>query len=309
MKKKLLIVSILGVFIYIFVQFNASSMPKIQDWEGNQKIPNVQQKQYEGWGRKALKIKEKKAIRKVKVAIIDSGIDRNHRDLKGMIVKEYNAISEGGDILDDSGHGTSVAGIIGAIDNDIGIKGVVNSNALEIYSIKAFENNTSKVEYLERALKWAIQNKVDLINFSAGTSQDSPKLTELINCALEDNIIIVAAAGNNISGSVDFPANLNDFISVGAVNYKFKKISGTSYGKIDFVGPGANILTTLPENGYGFFGYTSAATAFVSGTILNKISRYPDRDSYNFEKIYDELENDAIDLNNVEKFGNGFIQN
>ncbi|MFH7819154.1 S8 family peptidase [Neobacillus thermocopriae] len=311
MKKILLIVSILGVFIYIFILFNHYFQPEIHDWEKNLEIPNINQNQYEGWGWKALKIDENsnKPIRKVKVAIIDSGIDRNHIDLKGVVKKEYNAISENSNIVDDTGHGTSVAGIIGAINNDIGIRGVMNSDFLEIYSIKAFQDNNSKIEYLVKALEWAIDNQVDLINFSAGTEKNSPELVELIDRAIDENIIIVAAAGNSISGQVDFPANLENVISVGAVNYKLKKISGTNSGKIDFVGPGSHILTTQPDNKYGYFGYTSAATAFVSGVILNKISTDPDRDSYNLESIYKELKKDVIDLKDKEKFGNGFIQN
>jgi subtilisin family serine protease len=311
MKRVLIVFSILGVFTYIYFLFNQHSQPEIQDWERNQEIPNINQKQYEGWGWKALNTTNfnNEPLRKVKVAIIDSGIDSNHSDLKGVISKEYNAITESPKILDDSGHGTAVAGIIGAINNGIGVRGVSNSEFLDIYSIKAFEGNKSQVEYLKRSLEWAIENKVDLINFSAGTGKNSPELVELIDRAVKENIIIVAAAGNSISGNVDFPANLENVISVGAVNYQFKKISGTNYGKIDFVGPGSNILTTQPGDSYGYFGYTSAATAFVSGVIINKISSYPDRDSYSLESIYDELKNNAIDLKNKEKFGYGFIQN
>jgi len=308
-KKAIFILIILGVFVYFPVQSTTGFQIEIQDWEKKQELLNIDKKQVEGWGWKALNINEKRVVnRKIRVAIIDSGIDREHSDLKGIIKKEYNAINSAKSVVDDTGHGTSVAGIIGAIDNGKGIRGVSDSNSLEIYSIKAFSNNTSKVEYLERALKWAIQNNVDIINFSAGTAKESPKLLDLINEATSKNIIIVAAAGNNISNEVDFPARLDNVISVGAVNYNLKKLSGTSYGKIDFVGPGTNIITTQPNNSYGYFGFTSAATAYVSGVIANKISSYTDKDNYTLNSILDELKNNSIDLKNKDKYGYGFIQ-
>jgi|GEM_PF-1481419 len=307
-----LTIFLLGITFYISLFFHENINIEIQEWEINKEIPNdINQKQYEGWGVIALgeKKSERKPVRKVKVAIIDSGIDKNHIDLQGVVKKEFNAIDERMEVVDDTGHGTAVAGIIGAIDNGIGIKGVFDSDFLEIYSIKAFQDGHSEIEHLERAMEWAIENEVDLINFSAGTGKISERFEELINQAVEKNIIIVAAAGNRLNGNVDYPARLNNVISVGAVNYKLNKVSLTSYGQIDFVAPGSHIITTQPGNQYDFFGYTSAATAFVSGVILNEISKYPDKNSYNYQSIYEHFAKKAIDLGEQEKFGNGFVRN
>lgn len=310
--KKLIIILASGILLIGFVTlfFNAPKI-SVEDWEIDQEIPNIDSKQVEGWGWKAVTVDENwTSKRKLKVAIIDSGIDDQHVDLEGLVTKEYNAIQEGKEIIDDTGHGTSVAGIIGALDNNYGVRGIVPSEALEIYSVKAFENNTSKAEYLEKAFEWAINQNVDLINLSAGTDVYTENLSKLIETATNRNIIIIAAAGNGFNGKVNFPASLKNVVSVGAVNYNLKQVSGTSKGKIDFVGPGTSIITTLPGNSYGFFGYTSAATAFVTGAYLNKMSSYTDKASYNYKNLYKEFKDSAIHIENDKKiYGHGLIQN
>ncbi|EZP58326.1 S8 family serine peptidase [Exiguobacterium sp. RIT341] len=311
MKKLVIFLTSLMILISITIFLDDNSQISVEEWEINRKVPKTDLKQVEGWGWKAVHNPSKNNIkRKVKVAIIDSGIDTQHNDLTGLVTKEYNAIEEGKKIIDDSGHGTSVAGIIGAIDNDYGIKGIAPSKVVDIYSVKAFENNTSTAKYLEKAFEWAINQNVDLINLSAGTNVHTKKLSTLIEKATDKNIIIIAAAGNSFDGKVKFPASSKKVISVGAVNYNLKQVSGTSKGKIDFVGPGTNILTTLPKNSYGFFGYTSSATAFVTAVYLNKISSYPDKSNYNYKTLYDEFKKKAIYIDKDEKvYGQGFIQN
>lgn len=105
-----------GLFMSIWIN-NPESI-EIQDWEKEQKIPSLYDKQMESWGYKSLNIQGNKVHKRIiKIAIIDSGIDKSHPDIKGIVTKEYNAINPNNEIIDDTGHGTAVAGIIGAIDN------------------------------------------------------------------------------------------------------------------------------------------------------------------------------------------------
>ncbi|WP_078579263.1 S8 family peptidase [Salipaludibacillus agaradhaerens] len=304
------------LFIHIFIMFHILSgseyllKPIISNYEINKSIPHkIYEKQYTGWGVTVLAPKKVAIQREVKLAIIDSGIDKNHPDLQDVVIAEKNVIYPDRDISDDTGHGTGIAGIIAANDNSFGISGVSSSIPLKIYSIKAFENDKSKDDYILEALTWAIEENVDLINMSLGSQSSDQRVEKLLDKAYSKNIIIVAAAGNNLNGKVDFPASNQNVISVGAINSDFSKVPFTSYGKIDFVGPGENILTTFPNNKYGYISHTSAATAFVSGAVANYISQFESKEEYTVKEVRKKLENNAINLGNPELFGKGLIQN
>lgn len=282
---------------------------KIQEWEKEKQIPNVSNQQLESWGYKSLNIQDDKTYkRKIKIAVIDSGIDKSHPDIKGIVTREYNAINHNEEIIDDTGHGTGVAGIIGARNNEIGIRGVVESSKLEIYSIKAFENNSSNEKIIKKALRWSIDQNVDIINFSAGASKADREMEELIIEAVNNHIIIISAAGNKFNNKIQFPADQANVISVGAVNNEYKQISGTVIKDVDFVGPGINILTTFPGNTYNYLAYTSSSTDFVTGIVSNLLSKYSERSQYTFDEILNILRNNAKDI----KLSNGtktnFIQ-
>lgn len=297
---------IIFVSVWIFYPRNID----IQEWEKEKQIPNVSNQQLESWGYKSLNIQGDKAYkRKVKIAVIDSGIDKSHPDIKGIVTKEYNAINPNEVIVDDTGHGTAVAGIIGAKNNEIGIRGVVDSGNLEIYSIKAFEKNSSNERIIKKALRWSIDQNVDIINFSAGASKANLELEELIIEAVNNNIIIISAAGNKFNSGIQFPADQPNVISVGAVNNEYKQMSGTVIKDVDFVGPGVNILTTYPGNTYNYLGYTSSSTAFVTGIVSNLLSGHSDFGQYTYDEILSILRNNAKDIKLSDDTKTYFIQN
>ncbi|MEK4251580.1 S8 family peptidase [Paenibacillus sp. FSL W7-1287] len=231
--------------------------------------------------------------KKVKIAIMDSGIDFSHIELEGKIVKEYDALldQENQTPTDSLGHGTAIAGIISANDNDIGIVGVSSNENVELYSVKVL-NDTGKGEtsHLISGIEWCIENNIDIINMSFGILRDREELREVIDNAVNNGIIIVAAVGNKYRTSVDFPAGYPNVISVTAIDVNENKLFSASEGKVDFSAPGVDILTISPNNEYQVVTGTSFASAHITGVISNLLL------NRNYEKNYDLLEQIKSDL-------------
>lgn len=194
----------------------------------------------------------------VKVGIIDTGIDMDHPDLVGNIKGGYNTISKKGSYDDDNGHGTHVAGIIAAVDNDIGVVGVLPE--AELYAVKALDSTgNGYVSDVIEGIEWCIENDIDIINMSIGMTNDSMALHEVVIRAWDVGIVLVAAAGNNYGGDCEYPAAYQEVIGVGAISYKnqigdFSAISG-----VDFWAPGVNVYSTYLDGTYVSMDGTSMA--------------------------------------------------
>ncbi len=243
--------------------------------------------------------------KKIVVAIIDTGVDYFHPDLKNNIWQNPGEIPNNGkdddgngfsdDTLgwnfvandpyptDDHGHGTHVAGIIGAVrGNGVGISGVCPNVSLMI--LKYYSPNASGKENLENTIKsfrYAVQNGAHIINYSGGGAEFSKEEREAILEAKQKGIIVVAAAGNerqNADKHAYYPASydLDNIISVAALTPAKKLVDSSNYGikKIDIAAPGQNIFSTLPKGQYGYMTGTSQATAFVTGVAALALSTY-----------------------------------
>lgn len=124
----------------------------------------------------------------MKVAILDSGIYKDHEDLQGKVVREFNVINPNEPISDDYGHGTAIAGIITANDNDIGIVGMTQN--VELYDVKVLgKDGIGKIEDLTAAIEWCIKQRVDIINISSGFQTEDANLGQAINDAVNAGII------------------------------------------------------------------------------------------------------------------------
>ncbi|WP_375087983.1 S8 family serine peptidase [Peribacillus sp. RS7] len=307
------IVIIIGISIYLFYGDNQKS------YENHSKADlewlSKKDGQLNSWGRESLKLEVENVEDKqmVKVAILDSGIEKKHEDLVGRVVREYNAINPQEKVEDIYGHGTAVAGIIAANNNTLGIKGIVPN--IDIYSIKVLsDNGKGNIEALSKGIDWAIKNNVDLINISFGMPYDKPELKKVINKAVEAGIIIVASAGNKYGLKSDYPASYDNVISVNAVTADLKIASFSAKGKIDFVGPGVDIITTTSNNNYGHVEGTSIAAAYVTGSIANLLTHknkfnIPDRyDPTYHDKVYKVLKKKSLELGDENIYGHGLIQ-
>ena len=237
----------------------------------------------------------------VKVAIIDTGCDVNHVNLKDRIMGVRNFTTDDrGDINNVSdyvGHGTATASIIGA--SDIGDKGIIGvAPKCELLILKALTRTGGKIDWVISAIKYAIQQKVDIINMSLGCSQGNPEMYEAIKRAIDRNIIVVAASGNNgdnnpNTNELNYPASFNECVSVGSVRYsKGTSRFSASNNEVDLVafGEGYNgrgILTCYPNDLYKEQKGTSFSAPFVSGALALLKNWF--RDEFKRDCTQDEL--------------------
>lgn len=241
----------------------------------------------------------------VKVAILDSGVNKNHEDLKGQIIKEINMINPKKSAEDNFNHGTAIAGIIAAKDNNIGIKGI--ASGAKLYSVKILdENGDGTLNNLIKGIDWAIQQKVDIMNLSFGLDTDNPKLKNIIDKAVKSGIIIVAASGNNYIKNADYPARYENVISVGSIDENLSKAKFSSIGKIEFSAPGKNILSTDNKGNYSLFNGTSFSAAYITGLIALYISNY--NRAKNSKDIINSLKENTEHIGSKNMYGYGILE-
>lgn len=251
----------------------------------------------------------------VKVAIIDTGIDKDHPDLIGNITGGRNFVKKGNRVDpnawdDDNGHGTHVAGIAAAVDNEIGVIGVAPSAYL--YGVKVLDRRGSGyVSDVIAGIDWATANGMDVINMSLGTTADIQSLHDAVDRAYAAGIVVVAAAGNsgdtNPDNDVIYPARYSSVIAVAATDSNNNRASWSSDGpEVELAAPGVYIRSTYRGGGYKILSGTSMAAPHVAGTVaLMKAVPVPaalaayDADgnrAWNAEEIRTALQGTADDL-------------
>src|SRR5262249_29752231 len=182
----------------------------------------------------------------VKVAVIDTGIDCGHPDLQANCIYGVSYV-KGSKPLDDHGHGTHVAGIIGARDNGFGVIGVAPEATL--YAVKVLDaNGSGSFSAVASGIVWAVKNGMHVINMSLGSSSYSQTLADAVKAASDAGVLVVSAAGN--SGCCDtvlYPAKLPESMAVAAVDANDQRASFSSTGaEVDVAAPGVAILSTVP---------------------------------------------------------------
>lgn len=253
------------------------------------------------WGLEAIKANNIASVSSsVVVAVIDSGIDLNHEDLKDNIwnnpfekldgidndnngyvddVHGWNFVGQNNDVNDDYYHGTHVAGIIAGANNGVGIVGV--NPFAKIMSLKF--QNSSGLGYTGAAvsaINYAVKMKNAGINVAAinlswgGGTSVNLALQKALQNANDNGIVVVSAAGNNGSDNDVTPRypssyKMSNSISVGSINKDYSYASYSNYGKnsVELAAPGSEILSTLPGNKYGYVSGSSTSAPFVSGAV------------------------------------------
>lgn len=246
----------------------------------------------------------------IKVAVIDSGI-APHNDLNvagGVSTVDYTT-----SFNDDQGHGTHVAGIIGARNNSFGVKGAAYDS--EIYAVKAFDREgAAYLSDLLEGIDWSISNGMDIINLSSGTQTESAALQSAVDQAYENGLLIVAAAGNDgapngLEDTVDFPARYSSVIGVGAVDSYFNRASFSSTGPaVEVAAPGVKILSTYLGNQYAYMSGTSMAAPYVTGELALLKQAYPQLTNEELRKVLVEHTQDLGTAGRDPFFGYGLIQ-
>ena len=244
----------------------------------------------------------------IKIAVIDSGISRHdYLNIAGGISfvsgKNYDE--------DDHGHGTHVAGIIGAQNSRLGNHGV--APGAKLYAIKSMDSEgKGTLSSVIAGIEWSIENNIDIINMSIGISTHSRVFEEVINKAYHNGVLVVAAAGNSgfsADGNVMYPAKYESVIAVSAIDHNNERASFSSTGaEVELTAPGLNILSTNSQNDFEFMSGTSMATPFVTGTLALYMEKYPYLSHQELRKL---LQKNAIDIGAAGRdplFGYGIVQ-
>lgn len=202
----------------------------------------------------------------VKVAVIDTGCDLDHPDIKNNLLQGINILDPKKDPYDDNGHGTHVSGSIGAENNGHGMVGVApNSKILPIKALDAAGNGNNK--NIAKAILFAADNGCDFITMSLGSPGNSEDIYGAIKYAINKGCIIFCAAGNHGEGSpIMYPAKYPETIAIGSIDRNLNRSSFTCKGdELDFLSPGQDILSCVPDNSYALMSGTSMANPFAVG--------------------------------------------
>lgn len=215
----------------------------------------------------------------VRVAVIDTGVDCSHPDLKCDLGLGYNALDEEADADDDNGHGTHVAGTIGG-------KGLQAPDGTYVFGVAPMatlipikvldRDGGGALSDVVRGINWAAASGVDVISMSLGAPKGSKTLQHAIETAYQRGVTIVAAAGNAgpASNSVGYPGAYPQALAIAASNDKNEIADFSSRGpQVAFTAPGEDILSTWPGGGYRVLSGTSMAAPHVSGLAAIAIAR------------------------------------
>ena len=266
--------------------------------------------------------------REVIIALIDTGVDPSHEDLTGALWVNEDEITDNGIDDDKNGyvddtngwnfyrnnnrvytsssddsHGTHGAGTIAATaGNELGISGITDSDSVKIMSLKALGGNSGSgsTASLMEAIRYAEANGASICNLSlAGTSNDRA----LYQTMADSSMLFIIAAGNdgaNTDRTPCYPASydLDNIISVANLNYDGTLHSSSNYGatNVDIAAPGSYILSTTPDNSYGYMTGTSMSAPMVSAAAAMLYSHY---DSIELMDVKEILLSTATELDSL----------
>jgi major intracellular serine protease len=267
----------------------------------------------------APKIWEKTKGKGITIAILDTGCDITHPDLKKQIIGGRNFTNDDNGnkkiFRDYNGHGTHVAGTMAAAANHKGVVGVAPEVHLLIGKVLD-KNGSGQYDWVINGIYYAIEQKVDIISISLGGPEDVPELHVAIQMAVSNNILVVCAAGNDGDGQdatdeLDYPGSYNEVISVGAINLD-RRISdfSNSNTEVDVVAPGEKILSCFLNGKYAILSGTSMATPHVSGSLalIKAISNQTFERNLTEPEIYAQLIRRTLPLGYSPKLeGNGMV--
>ncbi len=269
------------------------------------------------------------------VAVIDSGIDRNHRALEeelwinqdevpgNSIDDDNNGYIDdryGWDFRDDDNdslagtpihwHGTFIAGLIAANIDSSGIIGVAPQ--IKLMDLRFLGSNNyfweSDWDKFTAALNYAVDNGANIINMSIFSYRaPPPDFHRAIKRAVANGITVIGIAGNNAS-SVQYPGRYDEVIAVSAIDKRDRLASYSNFGpEVEIAGPGTEVNSILPGGGYGRSSGTSFAAAHLTGSIALLLSLHPD---LSLAQVREVLAHSAGDLGKPgrdEKFGYGLV--
>ncbi|MCC2631752.1 MAG: peptidase [Patescibacteria group bacterium] len=213
----------------------------------------------------------------VTIAVIDTGADMAHPDLVANLLSTgYNFIAGTTNPNDDNGHGTHVAGIAAATGNNgVGISGVCWS--CKILPIKVMDaDGVGTVSAVASGIIYATDHGAHIINLSIGGPIDSQIMADAVQYALDNDVAVVAAAGNTGTSSLTYPAAYPGVISVASSGQGDSLSSYSNYGSwVSTAAPGENIASTYKDKSYAYLSGSSMAAPFVAGEAALLLAHNP----------------------------------
>jgi subtilisin family serine protease len=228
----------------------------------------------------------------VKIAVLDTGCDLNHSDLKNNLLTGINFVTAGQPPDDKNGHGSHASGIICAQNNEIGMVGVAPK--CKVIPVKVLDDNgAGNLIHVANGIRWAVDNGADIISMSLGAPSPIQQVRKAIQYAAKKNIPIFVAAGNaGQTNNIFYPARYPETISIGSIDENMERSNFSNTGpNLDFMAPGGKIFSTVNNNWYAILSGTSMACPFAAGVAALLLS-------------YKRKKGKASDLNNVDSYKN-----
>ncbi len=240
----------------------------------------------------------------VTVAVVDTGVDLDHPDLQANLVTGKTFVSGTSMPDDDQGHGTHMAGIIAAVNNNGGIIGVAPEASL--MPVKVLDQQGSGSIYdVADGIEWAVINDAEVINLSLGTVADSATLKAAIDYAYNNGVLLVAAGGNcgdsayflngcSYQDQPVYPGAYTNVMAVASTDSHDNQSSFSNQGSyIEIAAPGSNIYSTYPSSTYATQSGTSMAAPHVAGLAALVWSQ---NSSWTNQEVRAQIRNTAQDL-------------
>jgi subtilisin family serine protease len=238
------------------------------------------------------------SVQAVIIAVVDSGVDMDHPDLRDILVGGYDFANDDSVPEDDAGHGTRVCGIIGALGNNGGVAGVAWNTDIEIMPVKFMKKDqsgdtTGSLSDAVNSIYYAVDNGADIINASWGFSSYSRSLEEAIRYARDHGVLFVTSAGNSgqdNDANAHYPSNysLDNIIAVAAMNSSGDLSTFSNYGlnSVDIAAPGEGMKSTDMGGGYvSWISGTSYASPFVAAVAAMVKSQSPEMSCQSLRNI------------------------
>lgn len=276
----------------------------------------------------------------ITVAVLDTGVDRWHADLRVAAAADTTGDVIGADVVDAYGHGTFVAGVLASLRNQQGVLGVCPAARLVAIRVGHVDESAGRyandvVAGLERGIIWAIEQRADVLNLSLEFESLDPtqrqRLDQSLETAISSGIALVAATGNGGVGHAAYPASSRRVLGVGAVGHVRHGAPGlvrqwdreaqiyvpwfSNYGPgLDLVAPGVEIVSTVPvaAGSYRVAKGTSVAAPFAAGAcaLILHVGRSVRRRTRSYvESVYEMLRRSARPIPGIARQfqGNGLL--
>ncbi len=239
------------------------------------------------------------------IALLDTGLDSNHQDLKGHLVTGWNAVSQNSSTSDihTYGHGTAVAGVIGAITNNgVDVAGVAGKGKIMPIRISNRSDGRAYWSDIAKGLNWAADHGAKVANISYSVTNSST-ITTAANYFRNKGGVVVNSAGND--GTNPGYSENNSLISVSATTASDTRASFSNYGNyIDVAAPGTSIVTTKKGGGTQTWQGTSFSTPIAAGVVALIRAKNPNLSPSQIETV---LEDSADNVGSSSYFGDGRV--